>query len=164
MQREIQESAYKTQKQIECGEIIVVGVNSLQADEPTLPERLNVDPSIEQSQRARLKEFRSKRDKDQVEFELQRIASAARGEENLMTLFIEAVEAGATLGEICNCRSWRHTRRDMQLPARNLGGVPLPVDLLNHSNSLLNRSPLPTGRDVLHNKSNLQNVHPKNSS
>ena len=103
MQREIQESAYRTQKQIECGDTIVVGVNAFQADEPTLPERLNVDPSIEQSQRARLKEFRAKRDKDQVEFELQRIASAARGEENLMPLFIEAVEAGATLGEICNC-------------------------------------------------------------
>ena len=103
MQREIQESAYKTQKQIECGETIVVGVNALQADEPTLPERLKVDPSIEQSQRARLKEFRSKRDKDQMEFELQRIASTARGGENLMPLFIEAVEAGATLGEICNC-------------------------------------------------------------
>ncbi|MFA9402388.1 MAG: methylmalonyl-CoA mutase [Anaerolineales bacterium] len=103
MQREIQDAAYKTQKQIECGETIVVGVNALQADEPTLPERLKVDPSIEQSQRARLKEFRSKRDKDQLEFELQRIASAARGEENLMPLFIEAVEAGATLGEICNC-------------------------------------------------------------
>ncbi len=103
MQREIQESAYRTQKQIECGETIVVGVNAFQADEPTPPERLKVDPSIEQSQRARLKEFRAKRDKDQVEFELQRIASAARGEENLMPLFIEAVEAGATLGEICNC-------------------------------------------------------------
>ncbi len=103
MQREIHESAYRTQKQIESGETIVVGVNAFQADEPTPPERLKVDPSIEQSQRARLKEFRAKRDKDQVEFELQRIASAARGEENLMPLFIEAVEAGATLGEICAC-------------------------------------------------------------
>lgn len=103
MQREIQESAYRTQKQIERGETIVVGVNAFQADDPTPPERLKVDPSIEQSQRARLKEFRAKRDKDQVDFELQRIASAARGEENLMPLLIEAVEAGATLGEICNC-------------------------------------------------------------
>jgi methylmalonyl-CoA mutase N-terminal domain/subunit len=103
MQREIQESAYRTQKQIECGDIIVVGVNAFQADEPTPPERLKVDPSIELSQRARLKEFRAKRGKDQVGFELQRIATAARGEENLMPLFIEAVEAGATLGEICNC-------------------------------------------------------------
>ncbi|MBE9479169.1 MAG: methylmalonyl-CoA mutase family protein [Chloroflexi bacterium] len=103
MQREIQESAYRTQKQIECGETIVVGVNAFKADEPIPSERLKVDPSIEQSQRARLKEFRAKRDKDKVEFELQRIASAARGEENLMPLFIEAVEAGATLGEICNC-------------------------------------------------------------
>ncbi len=103
MQREIQESAYRTQKQIECGEIIVVGVNAFQADEPTTPKRLKVDPSIEQSQRAKLVEFRAKRDTDQVEFELQRIASAARGEDNLMPLFIEAVEAGATLGEICTC-------------------------------------------------------------
>lgn len=103
MQREIQESAYKTQKQIESGEIIVVGVNAFQADEPTTLERLKVDLSIEQSQRARLKEFRAERDKDQMEFELQRIASAARGDGNLMPLFIEAVEAGATLGEICTC-------------------------------------------------------------
>ncbi len=103
MQREIHESAYRTQKQIECGETIVVGVNAFQTDEPTPPERLKVDPSIEQSQRTRLKEFRAKRDPDQAEFELQRIASAARSEENLMPLFIEAVEAGATLGEICTC-------------------------------------------------------------
>ncbi len=103
MQREIQESAYRTQKQIECGETIVVGVNAFQADEPATSERLIVDPSIDQSQRVRLKEFRAKRNKDQVEFELQRISSAARGEDNLMPLFIEAVEAGATLGEICTC-------------------------------------------------------------
>ena len=103
MQREIQESAYRIQKQIECGEIVVVGVNAFQSDESTPPECLKVDPSIEQSQRARLKEFRAKRDTDQAESELQRIASAARGEENLMPLFIEAVEAGATLGEICAC-------------------------------------------------------------
>ncbi|MGB2895759.1 MAG: methylmalonyl-CoA mutase family protein [Anaerolineales bacterium] len=101
MQREIQESAYRTQLQIERGETIVVGVNAFQTDEPTSPDRLKVDPAIEQSQRARLKEFRAKRDEDRVEFELQRIASTALGEENLMPLFIEAVEAGATLGEIC---------------------------------------------------------------
>jgi methylmalonyl-CoA mutase N-terminal domain/subunit len=103
MQREIQESAYRTQKKIECGETVVVGVNAFQTEEPTSPERLKVDPSIEKLQRARLKEFRAKRDTKQVESELQRIASAARGDENLMPLFIEAVEAGATLGEICAC-------------------------------------------------------------
>jgi methylmalonyl-CoA mutase N-terminal domain/subunit len=103
MQREIQESAYRTQKQIECGETLVVGVNAFQKDEPTPPERLKVDISIEQSQRARLKELRAKRDAEHVESGLQRIASAARGEENLIPLFIEAVEAGATLGEICSC-------------------------------------------------------------
>jgi len=103
MQREIQESAYRTQKKIECGETVVVGVNAFQTEEPTSPERLKVDPSIEKLQRARLKEFRAKRDTKHVESELQRIASAARGDENLMPLFIEAVEAGATLGEICAC-------------------------------------------------------------
>jgi methylmalonyl-CoA mutase N-terminal domain/subunit len=103
MQREIQESAYRTQKKIECGETVVVGVNAFQTEEATSPERLKVDPSIEKLQRARLKEFRAKRDTKQVESELQRIASAARGDENLMPLFIEAVEAGVTLGEICAC-------------------------------------------------------------
>ncbi|HUS84301.1 MAG TPA: methylmalonyl-CoA mutase family protein, partial [Anaerolineales bacterium] len=101
MQREIQDSAYRTQKQIENGETIVVGVNAFQTDESKPPERLKVDPSIERSQRARLKVYRAKQDKDRVEFELQRIRSAAHGDENLMPLFIEAVEAGATLGEIC---------------------------------------------------------------
>jgi len=101
MQREIQESAYRTHKQIERGETIVVGLNAFQTDERTTPDRLKVDPAIEQSQRTRLKVFRARRDKDRVDFELERIASAAQGEENLMPLFIEAVEAGATLGEIC---------------------------------------------------------------
>ena len=102
MQREIQDSAYQTQIQIESGEQIVVGVNAFQTEEPELLESLKIDPSIEQSQVARLKAFRARQDMDQVEFQLQRIATAAKGDENLMPFFIDAVEAGATLGEICS--------------------------------------------------------------
>ena len=102
MQREIQDSAYQTQIQIESGEQIVVGVNAFQTEEPELLESLKIDPSIEQSQVARLRAFRARQDMDQVEFQLQRIATAAKGDENLMPFFIDAVETGATLGEICS--------------------------------------------------------------
>jgi methylmalonyl-CoA mutase N-terminal domain/subunit len=65
-------------------------------------ERLAVDPTIELSQRAKLAELRENRDEKKVAELRVRIESAAKGTENLMPLFIEAVEHDMTLGEIAN--------------------------------------------------------------
>lgn len=101
MQREIQNAAYRVQQQIEAGERVVVGVNAYASEEPLRLEPLRVDPAIEADQRARLEALRSSRDAAAVEARLTAIQEAAEGDRNLMPLFIEAVEAGATLGEIC---------------------------------------------------------------
>lgn len=102
IQREIHEAAYQTQKKIESGEEIVVGVNAYRAEAQIRLERLKVDPTIEIRQRERLSELRSRRDATSVEHRLADIEDAARSDSNLMPLFINAVEAGVTLGEICD--------------------------------------------------------------
>jgi len=101
VQSEIQESAYHYQKTVESGEQIVVGVNAFQTEEDSKGlERLQVDPAIEEGQRARLAALRKRRDAPKVAALLSRVESAARGEAPLLPLFIECVENDVTLGEI----------------------------------------------------------------
>lgn len=102
MQNEIQNAAYAAQQAIEKKEQIVVGVNQFAVEEDLTLERLKVDPSIELGQRERLKELRESRKNERVSELLGRLADAAKGNENLMPLFIECVENDVTLGEICN--------------------------------------------------------------
>jgi methylmalonyl-CoA mutase, N-terminal domain len=102
MQSEIQEAAYAAQRAIEKKEQIVVGVNQFQVEEEMTLERLKVDPAIEAAARERLKALREGRDQGTVERLLGRLVSAAKGDENLMPIFVECVENDITLGEICN--------------------------------------------------------------
>jgi methylmalonyl-CoA mutase N-terminal domain/subunit len=101
-QREIHEAAYQAQLQIESEDKIVVGVNAFQAPQPEKLERLSVDEAIERGQRIRLERIRSERDPKRVGAILDQISKAAAGDDNLMPIFIDAVEADITLGEICN--------------------------------------------------------------
>lgn len=101
IQSEIQEAAYSFQQAMERKEEIVVGVNAFQVDEQIELERLKVDPSIEQAQKARLAALCARRDAARVSELLTRLESTARTRENLMPLFIECVENDITLGEVC---------------------------------------------------------------
>ncbi len=103
IQREIQDAAYKTQRAIEANEQVVVGVNQYQTEESIKPELLRVDEQVRLDQMAALQQLRSERDNDAVQDLLERIAETARTPNApLMPLFVEAVEAYATLGEICD--------------------------------------------------------------
>jgi methylmalonyl-CoA mutase N-terminal domain/subunit len=102
MQVEIQDAAYSAQQAIEKREQIVVGVNQYQGEEARTLERLTVDPSIEATQRAQLAGLRAGRDAIRTAELLAHVESEARGDGNLMPLFITCVESGATLGEICD--------------------------------------------------------------
>jgi methylmalonyl-CoA mutase N-terminal domain/subunit len=102
IQREIQEAAYRYQREIERNERIVVGVNQFTADEDTRPQILRVDESVAQGQRERLAALRSRRDQAAVEQTLVALENAAKGADNLMPLILTAVEAYATTGEICH--------------------------------------------------------------
>ncbi|MCX6025870.1 MAG: methylmalonyl-CoA mutase family protein, partial [Chloroflexi bacterium] len=66
---------------------------------PIAPQPL--DPALESRQRERLGQLRAARDGARVAEMLARVEHAARTTEPLMPLFVEAVEAGATLGDLC---------------------------------------------------------------
>ncbi len=102
IQSEIANAAYRYQQAVESGDQIVVGVNRFAVQETSDLERLVVDPAIEAAQRARLADLRANRDQNRAAELLSQIETAARGDENLMPLFVEAVEADVTLGEICD--------------------------------------------------------------
>jgi methylmalonyl-CoA mutase N-terminal domain/subunit len=101
IQKEIQDSAYNYQKEIENGERVVVGMNKFQIKEESPKGLLRVDPAVGELQKKKLEELRKERDNNKVEGALSVLRSAARGSENLMPLILDAVKAYATLGEIC---------------------------------------------------------------
>ncbi|RIK47479.1 MAG: methylmalonyl-CoA mutase, partial [Chloroflexi bacterium] len=101
IQREIQEAAYRTQRAVEQGDQVVVGVNRFQTEEARIADLLRVDESVRAAQVAALAGLRARRDRAQVQAALARVEAAARDPQApLMPRLIEAVEAYATLGEI----------------------------------------------------------------
>ncbi|MFH1627292.1 MAG: methylmalonyl-CoA mutase family protein [Pseudomonadota bacterium] len=102
IQREIQDSAYKYQREIEREERIVVGLNRFRVEEKKPTNLLRVDPSVRVSQVESLKKLKSERDSARVEKSLTGLKQVAQGKENLMPLILEAVRGYATLGEICD--------------------------------------------------------------
>jgi methylmalonyl-CoA mutase N-terminal domain/subunit len=114
IQQEIADAAYRYQQAVEKGERIVVGVNAYQIEEEARRlKRLVVDPAVEARQRERLAALRARRDAERVSAMLARVEAAARApDQMLMPLFIAAVEADCTLGEICGVlrRVWGEYR------------------------------------------------------
>jgi len=102
VQREIQDSAYRYQREIEKKERIVVGLNRFQVAEERPGNLLRVDPAVRTSQVERLKRLRSERDAGKVQKCLADLKQGAESDRNLMPLILEAVKAYATLGEICD--------------------------------------------------------------
>ncbi|MBW2015709.1 MAG: methylmalonyl-CoA mutase family protein [Deltaproteobacteria bacterium] len=102
IQKEIQESAYRYQKEIEKEERIVVGLNRYLSDEERPGRLLRVNPAVRTAQMERLESLRSKRDSRRVRQCLKDLRRAAGGTENLMFPILEAVRAYATLGEMCS--------------------------------------------------------------
>jgi len=102
IQREIQESAYRWQLAVDHGDKVVVGVNRFQAEEELNLDLLRVDPTIVERQAIRLRSLRESRNQERVSAALSRLETAARSDDNLFPFILNAVEAYATLGEICN--------------------------------------------------------------
>ena len=101
MQREIQESAYLYQQQVQAKQAVVVGVNEFVTHEQAPLRPLRVDPAVQAHQTERLRALRARRDNTRVQGLLARLGLAARGTDNLLPVMLECVEAYATLGEIC---------------------------------------------------------------
>ena len=98
-QREIQNSAYAYQVEIEKKQRIIVGVNEYVQSAPTI-EVMKIDPQIERDQVERVRAVRARRDTSKHAATLRRIDAAAKGTDNLLPLILDAVKAEATVGEI----------------------------------------------------------------
>jgi methylmalonyl-CoA mutase, N-terminal domain len=101
IQKEIQASAYRYQKEIESEERVVVGVNRFTVSGEQPIDLLKMDPATSQRQVERLKEVRLSRNQGKVSEALQELRKAAQSTENTMPYILTAVKAYATLGEIC---------------------------------------------------------------
>ncbi|MFC4542077.1 methylmalonyl-CoA mutase [Halosolutus amylolyticus] len=102
VQRQIQDTAFDRQREIEEKERIIVGVNEFEVDED--PE-MDVEEVTEEDQKRQidsLESTREERDDEAVDATLEALREAARSEENLMPYIIDAVKVYATVGEICN--------------------------------------------------------------
>jgi methylmalonyl-CoA mutase N-terminal domain/subunit len=99
-QREIQEAAYRTQREVESGEQVVVGVNRFRDDEVHTPELQRIDPAGERQQVERVRRVRGQRDADAWQRAMDALHEAASGDTNVLPSIIDAVKAHATLGEV----------------------------------------------------------------
>jgi len=115
MQREIQEAAWRYQREVEDGKRIIVGVNrfQLEGEQPKLIFRVN--PEGERAQLRRLRAGKAERDDAAVVAALSRLQEAAQDGENLLPPILEAVKAYATVGEMCGVL--RQTFGDYQPPS-----------------------------------------------
>lgn len=102
IQKEIQNSAYRHQMEVESLDKIVVGVNKFQTEESEKKELLKVDPAVEQNQRDKLIRLKEERDNGAVDRSLELLKEKAKTDENLMPYILESVKEYATLGEICD--------------------------------------------------------------
>ena len=98
--RAIEQSAYEFQMAVERGERVAVGVNRFGDPDEQAAPTFSIDPSLEETQAARVGAFRAGRDQAHASHALDRVAEVARREMNLMPAVIDAVKARATLGEI----------------------------------------------------------------
>jgi len=115
-QREIEQSAYRYQQEIERGERVIVGVNHYATTEDVQPEILTISEQATRRQLDRLTQTRTNRDAAAVTRALDALEAGARkdsrtsgredsrtsGENNLMPLILDAVQAYASVGEICD--------------------------------------------------------------
>jgi methylmalonyl-CoA mutase N-terminal domain/subunit len=102
MQREITESAYRFQKEVEAKKRVIVGVNDFVSDEKVSMKLLQIDPAIEKKLVKQLKRIKRERNKEKVNEALSKLREAAEKENvNLVPFILEAIKEYATLGEVC---------------------------------------------------------------
>jgi methylmalonyl-CoA mutase N-terminal domain/subunit len=102
IQQEIQESAYRYQKEIESGDRVIVGVNRFQTKEPPPKGLLKVDPKVRELQMEKIGELKALRDSGKVKTGLEELKKTAQGDGNLMVPILDCVRSYCTLGEICD--------------------------------------------------------------
>jgi methylmalonyl-CoA mutase N-terminal domain/subunit len=105
IQRQIQEAAYQTQREIDSGDAVVVGMNRFadaDAERVAVEDVFRIDPESERQQIERVRAVRSSRSEQAWRGALTGVEQTARDGSNLVPPIIAAVEAHATLGEIAD--------------------------------------------------------------
>ncbi|MGA7228491.1 MAG: methylmalonyl-CoA mutase family protein [Acidimicrobiia bacterium] len=100
MQAQIEESAYREARRQSDGDSVVVGVNAYQSDHDEPIPVLEVDPQLETEQVEKLDGWRNTRDQPAVDRALARIEDDARGDANLLPGMKDALQLGASVGEV----------------------------------------------------------------
>ncbi len=100
--RQIADSAFAFQRDVECGLKKIVGVNAFVEPEEAAIELLQVDSAVESQQLAALVATRARRDQAGHKACLDQVAAAAERGQNLMEPLIAAARARASVGEIMN--------------------------------------------------------------
>jgi methylmalonyl-CoA mutase N-terminal domain/subunit len=101
VQGQIEESAFRWQRDVESGERVIVGVNTFtEAGEATI-ELHRLDAEIERQQRERTARVRAARDAEAAAAAMAEIRHIAQTETNLLPSIREALRARCTVGEIC---------------------------------------------------------------
>ena len=101
-QREIQESSYRYQKEVEAEKRVIIGVNKFVSPYPQITGLSRINPEQAKIQLARLAEVKKTRDNAKVKAALDKLKTVAGGSGNTMPAILECVEAYASLGEICD--------------------------------------------------------------
>lgn len=100
-QKEIADSAYRYQKELEKKEKFIVGVNEfVEENEKIDIPILQISPEVEDKQKQRLAELKQSRNQDAVIESLKEISDAAKDGKNLMPVFVKAAKNYVTLGEM----------------------------------------------------------------
>jgi len=102
VQRQIHESAYRWQREVESGARPVVGVNRYGEDVTQPVPAFKPDPRIGRERARMLAAWRAERPADACRAALERLERGARGSGNLVPFILEALLARATLGEVCD--------------------------------------------------------------
>jgi len=101
-QREIADSAYHWQREVDSGDRKIVGVNAFKSDRGEPIPTLKIDEAVAHGQIERLNAVKRSRSQRDVQDKLRAVEDACRGSANLMHPVLDAVKAYCTLGEICD--------------------------------------------------------------
>ena len=102
VQGEIEDAAYRFQREIEANERVIVGVNLFTQESDERVELHRVDPEGERRQRERTARVRAGRNAEAASTALVAVRRTAEGDGNLLPPMREALRAHCTIGEICN--------------------------------------------------------------
>ncbi|HJW97783.1 MAG TPA: methylmalonyl-CoA mutase family protein [Candidatus Bathyarchaeia archaeon] len=103
MQREIIESSYRFQREVEAKKRVIVGINDYVSGEKVTIKTLKVDPQVEKTLTDQIRNIKSSRNQAKAKEAVDRLHDAAAKEnERLMPFILQAVKEYVTLGEVCD--------------------------------------------------------------